>query len=962
MPLRSRFELASAAGLTLILALAVVPAAFGQGVQTGELSGSVTSSDGQPLPGVSVTITSPSLQGSRTALTTVNGDYILKALPSGVYKISFELSGFTTVEKTQAITLGTTARANALLNVATVQETVVVTAAAPSVVSETHTGANIKAEEYDLLARDRDLEAVTELAPGLTETSVNNDIAISGAFSYDNLFLLDGVDINDSSYSDPNNIYIEDAVEETQVLTSGISAEYGRFTGGAVNAITKRGGNQFSGSFRTDFTNPSWTKETPFEETQGIELEDRTFKRYQATLGGPIVKDRLWFFTAGRYRSLDDPLIFDETGIGYTESSTDKRFEVKLTGTVTPNHTLQAAYTKNDTEVEGGVNSCCQFIDPASINPQRFPLSLFVANYAGVLRSNLFAEAQYSQQRTKLEFGGTSTDIRDSPFIGANTPGTFHAPYFDATDPSVRNNRQIAGALSYFLSTASLGRHDIKGGWENFRNTDVGGNSQSATSYVFYTDYALDDAGKPVVVDGKVQPLFIPGGTFILNWRAVRGAKIDITTNSFYLNDKWTLNDQWVFNLGLRYERVRSEATGDIVSVDTDTIVPRLAATYDVRGDGRFTLQGTYGHYAGRYNTYQFAGNTNVGNPTLIYGIYTGPEGLGSGFAPGFDPANYVTLNGSFPTQNVIFEDGLSSPVNREFTLGAGVGFGTGNYAKLVYIQRSLSDFVEDFVTIDGGITNVTVDGIDFGNFPNRITRNSDLPVRDYRALQLQAAYRLTDRWNVSGHWTVQLRNDGNFEGENSGSPGISSGIGDYPELFVPSRNFPEGRLNGFERHKVRAWTTYDQGLGRAGRLGLGVLWRYDSAGVFSLAANNVPFTEIQLARDPGYARLPPNQTLFFDERGSEFYNSSHSFDVALNYDIPVYRTLRPWAKFEVRNVFNNESLISFNTTVNPDFDSPLDEHGLPTAFTRGSRFGQATSKAHFPVARTMAFSVGFRF
>jgi outer membrane receptor protein involved in Fe transport len=952
--------------LALVLILAAAPGfiarAGAQGVQTGELAGTVTSSDGQPLPGVTVSLVSPALQGVRTAATSPNGDYLFKHLPLGEYKVSFVLAGFASVEKHESMALGATVRANASLKVASMEERVTVVADSPSVIRDPQAGANIKAEEYDLLARNRDLEAVAELAPGLTQTAVNNDLAISGAFSYDNAYLLDGVDINDSAYSAPNDVYIEDAIEETQVLTSGITAEYGRFTGGAVNAVTKRGGNQFSGSFRLDFTNPSWTEETPYEKSQGITLKDATQKRYQATLGGPLVKDRLWFFLAGRLRDLEEPQVFDETGIAYTDKSNDKRLQVRLTGAITPNHTLNATYTKNDTTEDGGVNSCCTFIDPASINPQKFPLSLLGLSYNGVLRSNLFAEAQFSQQKTTIEFGGKSTDIHDSPFLGATLPGIYGAPYFDATDPSVRNNRQVTAALSYFLSTSKLGRHDIKGGFENFRTTDVGGNSQSATSYVFYTDYLLDDAGHPVVVDGSAQPVFTPFSTILLNWRATRGAKIDITTSSFYLNDRWTLNNKWSFNLGVRYERVRSLATGNIVSVDTDTIVPRLAATYDFRGDGKYTLQATYSHYAGRYGTSQFAGNTNVGNPTLIYSVYTGPEGTGKNFAPGFDTANYQLAGGFFPTANVFFAPHLSSPVNRELTVAAGMGFGPSSYAKLIFVNRKLTDFVEDFSTFDGGSTTVEENGEVLGTFTNTYFRNSNVPKRKYQALVLQTAYKLTSRWRFNGSWTLMLKNNGNFEGEGPGTPGISSGVGDFPEILVADRNFPEGRLNGYQRHKVRAWTTYDIEMGRAGRANIGLLWRFDSGGVYSLAAGNQPLSDIQLARDPGYASIPPSQTLFFGARGSEFFESASRFDLALNYDIPVYKKLRPWVKGEVRNMFNDRSLIAFNTTITPDGESPLDKDGLPTGFTRGSRFGQGTSKNDYPVARTFLVSIGFRF
>ena len=83
------------------------------------------------------------------------------------------------------------------------------------------------------------------------------------------MFLMDGVDMNDNVFGQPNNLFIEDAIQEQQVLTSGISAEYGRFAGGVVNVITQSGGNLFSGAFRSNFTNPAWSVETPLERSGG---------------------------------------------------------------------------------------------------------------------------------------------------------------------------------------------------------------------------------------------------------------------------------------------------------------------------------------------------------------------------------------------------------------------------------------------------------------------------------------------------------------------------------------------------------------------------------------------------------------------------------------------------------------------------------------------------------------------
>jgi hypothetical protein len=129
--------------------------------------------------------------------------------------------------------------------------------------------------------------------------------------------------------------------------------------------------------------------------------------------------------------------------------------------------------------------------------------------------------------------------------------------------------------------------------------------------------------------------------------------------------------------------------------------------------------------------------------------------------------------------------------------------------------------------------------------------------------------------------------------------------------------------------------------------------------------------SNVQLARNPGYARLPGGgtQTLFFGERGSETFEGFALMDLAMTYRIPVFRSVSPWIKVEVLNVTNNQKQIAFNTTVQPDPNSPLDENGLPTGFIRGSNFGRATANTHYPVwrpgftgGRTFLIATGVRF
>ena len=550
----------------------------------------------------------------------------------------------------------------------------------------------------------------------------------------------------------------------------------------------------------------------------------------------------------------------------------------------------------------------------------------------------------------------------------------YNAPYFDyGTDPQDRSNHQVTGNLSYFLSTSSLGKHDLKVGFEYYKNSFKGGNSQSPTSYVFYADYATDASGDPVLdADGNLTPVFEPGGGLFLNWLAERGAKLDVKTTSLYFNDRWQVGKHWAFNLGARYEKVRSDTTSSsILALDTDTFVPRLGASFDVTGDGRYTLQATYSHYAGSYNLSQFGNNQGAGNPSLVYALYVGPPGEGYGFAPGFDPASYAFLGASLPSDNISFADGLSSPVSREVTFAAGARIGTNGYAKLIYTRRKLTSIVESFTTFDQGTVEVTTPSgcLDCAGpllLDRTVYRNTDEPTRRYQALQLQTSFRLTSRWTVAGHYTYQIENEGTFEGENPNQPAVSSDFGDYPEILVPERSFPDGRLNDFQRHKARAWTNYDQGLGRFGNVNLGVLWRYDSALTYSLGADNQPISDTQASRDPGYAQPPQLQTLFFGPRGAGNFKGGHLFDVALTYDVPIYRSLRPYVKLDVRNVWNGQTLgagiSGFNTTISPNDDGPLDENGIPTTYTQSPNFGKAISNNSYPIPREFRIALGFRF
>lgn len=962
------------------MVLALVPAsAAAQGVQTGTLTGTVKSIDGVSIADAAVVVTSPALQGERTAVTDVNGVYSLPSLPPGMYTIRFAKEGLSSGELTALVPLGATASADAMLSVAQISETVLVEGVTPPAVTATQTSANITASEVNVLPIGRTPYLIAELMPGLTTNTPNRDqLTISGGFAYDNVFLVDGVDVNDNLIGSMNDLYIEDAIGEVQVLTSGVSAEYGRFSGGVVNIITKSGSNMFAGSVRSTFTRPSWTDETPFETASKIErgtktdanpyLTNKLSRVSEFTGGGPLAKDRVWFFAAARLENSSTFGAMPATSATYMKTSDSKRYEGKLTGTLHQGHTLQGSFIDN--RVHRANEPVLSFsIDKAALISPSVPNRLGVVNYNAALTQRVLLSAQYSQKDWRTEgVGGTSTNILDSPFLTRNAPlYQYNAPYFDASDPEERNNRQATASVTYFASSRNFGSHELKGGFESFVDQRVGANAQSSTGYVFLADVRMA-GGVPVLdADSHPIPMFVPGFTRVQRWIPHRGATFNETTTSAYVQDRWVATPKLTLNLGMRFEHARSEATTGQKSPGLARVVPRVGAAYDVNGNGDTVLQATFSQYSGKYNAVQFSRNTNVGNSDRYTMVYVGPAGEGRSFAPGFDATNYAgVVAGTFPALNVQFADDLSSPITTEYTLGAARTFGARSYAKVVFVQRKTSNFIEEFLMHGNGRTPIVVNGATLGQLDNIVYDNSDEMKREYQALQFMGQHRLMNALSVNGHWTVQLENDGNFEGETPNPTG--SVFGDYPEMLSLARSAPEGRLDDFQRSKVRLWADYRADLGQFGSLNFAPIYRYNSGRTYSLVLNNQPLSTVQAARNPGYAGTPL-QPVFFGERGSQSFKGFALLDFAMTYGVPVWHSAQPWIKFEAFNVLNNQKLIAWDTTILADAASARDEFGLPTGYVQGPRFGQGTSNAHYPTPRAgldggrmFDIAVGFRF
>lgn len=952
--------------------------ASAQTPDTGLLTGTVRSAAGEPVPGVTATATSPALLGGRTSTTDVNGVYVFRGLPPGAYRVEFAAAGLASERREVAVRAAHAVRLDLTMAVTPVAESVTVVAAAPAAPGTAGISATAGKVLVDQLPMSRRPIDIAELAPGLTTNTFQvGQAAIGGAFGYDNLFLVNGVDVNDNIFGTANTLFIEEAIEETSVLLHGAPASFGRFSGGVINVVTKSGGNRFSGSIRENLSNPAWVRETPRQQAANLQNRSVLGYTHEATFGGPLRRDQLWFFTAGRFERTETANTFPQTGGPFTRTDRNRRGELKVTGRARTADTFQVSFIGDGTEqANTAAVGAARLLDAGALITRRLPNRLFVAGYSAPLSSRVFANVQWSMKRQRFENnGGTGTALSDSPFqtLGVTVPGGFfyHAPYLDATDPESRNNRQLTGSVSALLPTSRAGSHDVRAGGEYFVATGIGGNSQSPTGRVYVTDYLLQ-GGRPVLdANGRVIPVFTPGLSQSWTYTATRGASLDIRTGSLYAQDRWIVTPRLTVDAGARVEFVRGATSTDLVTVDTTTVLPRLGAAFDLTGDGDTVLDATFGDYAGKYTQVQFSQNTPVGRPSEVDYVYSGPAGQGVDFAPGLDPANYTqVVFANFPTANVSMAKDLRSPLVREFTIGGSRQIWRSLRLRANYVQRSTSHFIDDFVSLANGVTTIPL----VGTVTNRVIGNTDAPSREYRAVILQGQGRIGSRATIAGHYTVQIRNHGSFAGEAAGVPGAPSPFGDFPEIFGPAldRLAPYGRLDQFQRHKLRIWGVWTAALGRAGALEVAPLWRVNSGTAYSLTAN-IAVPAAQRERNPGYPANDINpgvrQLVFFGERGAETFKGYGLVDLATTWTVPVWRSARPWIKVEVYNLLNNQKLIAWDRTVSSDPASALDANGIRTGFVRGPRFGQGTADTHYPQpyagqsggrAFRMAFGVRF--
>lgn len=902
--------------LVILALLAIIPSmVLGQAQTTGSVVGHVQDEDGNRIANAIVTISGPAIQGERNTRTNDSGEYVAHLLPPGHYTVAVRSSGFQTGVVSFRAGVGETQRADlTLFPGSDLAEEIVVHGRASAMESpETRQSFDYTEEVEELPLQTRDINMIAFGAPNTSFGPNAGQVAIAGAPSFDTVVLLDGAEISDPYFGSGTTVYLEDAIQEVQVLTTGISARYGRFQGGVINAVTKSGGNEFAGILRAELTNEDWNSETPFGET----LSDELNKVYQATLGGYILRDRLWFF--GGYRTIPETTTSATTrttGQAFTTTSNEDRWQFKLRGAVTPSHTIDASYL--EFEAETANRAGLPAADILALGARTDPRDMTSVSYTGIFGFNTFIDAMFTEKNVQISSGGSPTG--GDPFLWT-TPGNwvYNNHWWDQSDPSRRDNSTMALNINHAMDAGSMGAHMLEGGVQFVESTTAGDNRQSATGYnlVAYTEnFNPRVSGSDVVFD--LHPYEVE------RWVALNlAATNEVQNTAFYIQDGINWN-KLRLDLGVRYDMYEGTTTGvQAFDLDFNDISPRIGLAYNV--SPAWQVLGTWGRYVGRFNDAWGENASGVSSAPRRAEDYIGPDLVGlsrnevQNILRNDEFWELYALVGSpdFPTTYVAAD--ASSPYAEEFNLSVRAALPRNSgFASLTYTNREYSDLFTGFtglVCTDHGLEfDIPCPAGDFsavpggGSVDTEVWANDPRTRRDYDGVALQMDYRPTARLAVGGNWTWS-QTEGNYEGEALNQPASGSVFGSRERNKPMESAAPYGFLNTHIRHRGYVYGTYRFNFGRLGDLSTSSILNYRTGRVWSRTAS-VPVANVE-----EYASSTGTYTHFFDGRGNNEFNDVWSLDFATRYSLPVFAGVAPFIKLSVENILDNDTLLSYQTT-----------------------------------------------
>jgi len=638
---------------------------YSQSITTGAIEGKVTDSEGITLPGAEVKISSPNLiGGAQSTVSYADGKFRFPGLPPGTYIVEVSLPGFTPerIERIK-VSVQKTITVDFVLQIGKLEKEIVVKAVAPlidvkdsSVVTTEISALSISKVIHS--SREHYAFDMISLAPGTVGTQAYGSQARN-----DGLYKIDGVDTSTASsgidYLEPDT----EIFEEATVMGLGAPAEYDGFTGVVVSMTTKSGSNNFGGMAQFIYKDFNWyNTNVDFTENKYSLYEgDPEYKFADAhfSLGGPILKDKLWFYGALRY-ALDT-----KKEVGATEKYTLK----------TPKYFFKMTFQASKSTRIWMFKEYDDFRrDHAGLGPLRpeeatsyeySPMHLYNVSALHTFSDTTIMEMKIGTTTTNAEWGGYAGGYPGKDISGHYDAYTGMHSVNDASyGHSVGNRFQANSSLSHHASDFIKGSHDFKFGVEYEKLSDRseseynGGFYYVHNVYNFY-DYKFHDYAYEYSMD-----------------REVSGDKV-----GFFVQDAWKITDNLTINPGIRYNVYRGHLPKlDKTPFKTSAFVPRLGITWDIFGDHSTALKVHYGKFFGKMTT----GNLRYADPGVNdYVMY---EVLTDGTK---DEAYRV----NYSTQATIDPD-LKMPYIDQFTIGIERELWSDTAGGVTLIWKKWNDFI----------------------------------------------------------------------------------------------------------------------------------------------------------------------------------------------------------------------------------------------------------------------------